>query len=918
MDKKTVVFVFISAILIVLSPFVVSGAYDTNNQNTIFLRSGNLDTDLLHVINESDDAQIKTSSISGITDHTDRYYIVQFDGSVRKEWKDEVSKTGAEFFDYVPDNAFVLRMNENGINLLGSLEFVHWTGEYLPEYKYTPEFVSSDAFSIQTGSEEIADLVLFLFDPDERPGVELQILSMGGEILESSDRILRIQIPEYRVGEIARVRGISWIEPYSQPSVSNDVAATIVNIGPVQNTLGLRGSGQIVAVCDTGLDTGVDDNTMHADIRGRILSITDFSGDGAQDRSGHGTHVVGSVLGNGTMSDGQYTGMAPEASLVFQAAENDEGFFNIPTNLNNIFMPAYNAGARIHSNSWGSNNNGVYNQYSYYVDDFSWKHPDILIIFSAGNEGKDLDHDGVIDPDSLNTPATAKNSITVGASENSRGDTFSSGSYSTWGTRWPTFYSGNPIKDDYMADDSEGIAAFSSRGPTDDGRIKPDIVAPGTFIISARSSQASWYEWGLLSENPNYAYLGGTSMSAPIVAGAAALVREYYTEIEGLENPSAALLKATLLNGAYDMTPGQYGEGSSQEISGRPDYSQGWGRLDVENSIMVPYPQVIAYFDDISLSTSQSWNHSYEYIKGNEPLRATLAWTDYPGAVFSPKNLVNDLDMTISTPTGTYYGNNGPDRTNNVEGIELKNVAEGNHTITIIGHNVIHGPQPFALVLSFTCNNKEFPYPGSHVVNSSTPVSTDLVHPLGVNPTSIQMMINDIPVSFSTLPIPGGYSISYNTPTPYPAGEYNVSVTALTATGQQFSYGWKFNVTSSSSKSITAFSFTDPAVAGDIKEAARTVNVEVPYGTDVTSLTPTIVHTGASIIPENGVAQNFTNPVTYTVTAEDGTTQSYTVTVTSLPNPAKSITGFSFTDPAVTGDINEAARTISITVPYGT
>uniref|UniRef100_UPI000B9160FF DUF5018 domain-containing protein n=1 Tax=Methanolobus psychrotolerans TaxID=1874706 RepID=UPI000B9160FF len=119
-------------------------------------------------------------------------------------------------------------------------------------------------------------------------------------------------------------------------------------------------------------------------------------------------------------------------------------------------------------------------------------------------------------------------------------------------------------------------------------------------------------------------------------------------------------------------------------------------------------------------------------------------------------------------------------------------------------------------------------------------------------------------------------------------------------------------------KSITGFSFTDPAVTGEINEAARTVSITVPYGTDVSSLTPTIVHTGASITPRSGVAQDFTNPVIYTVTAEDGTTRSYTVTVTSLPNPAKSITGFSFTDPAVTGEINEAARTVSITVPYGT
>ncbi|WP_164997839.1 S8 family serine peptidase, partial [Methanolobus psychrotolerans] len=913
MVGKTVL--FLSIIVILLSPLASSAS----GENTIFLRSGNINTDLLSEINGSEYSDIKTSSISELEDDSAYgYYIVQFEGPIREEWKSEVQNTGAEFFDYVPDNAFVLRMNVNERDLVESLEFVHWTGEYLPEYKYTSEVVNLVDTSIQSGSGEVIDLLIFLFDPDESPEVVARIVYLEGLILENSGNHLRIQIPSYNVENLASINGISWIEPYAELSISNDVAAGLINIRSVHNTLSLKGNGQIVAVCDTGLDTGINDNSMHADIRGRILSIADFSVDGAADISGHGTHVVGSLLGNGAMSDGQYTGMAPQASLVFQAVETDSGALNIPTDLNKIFLPAYNAGARIHSNSWGSENNGRYDGYSYYVDQFSWNHPDMLIIVSAGNDGEDVDIDGVIDPDSLNTPATAKNCIAVGASESERGDTFSSGSYSTWGTRWASLFPTNPIYSDYMADDSEGIAAFSSRGPTDDGRIKPDIVAPGTFIISTKSSQASWYDWGALSENPNYAYMGGTSMSAPIVAGAAALVREYYMEIEGLENPSAALIKATLLNGAYNMTPGQYEESAAQEISGRPDYSQGWGRLDVENSILVPYPEVIAYFDGISLSTSQSWNHTYDYVKGNEPLRATLAWTDYPGAVFSSKNLINDLDMTISTPSGSYYGNNAPDRTNNVEGIELENIVEGNQIITIIGHNVIHGPQPFALVLSFTCNNNEFPSPGSYVSNSSTPVSTDLVHPVGVNPTSIQMMINDIPVSFSTVPISGGYSISYNTPTPYPAGEYNVSVTALTDTGQQFSYNWKFTVTSSSSKLITGFSFEELAVTGEINEAARTISITVPYGTDVKSLTPTIVHTGASITPGSGVAQDFTNPVTYTVAAEDETTRSYAVTVTSLLNPAKSITSFSFTDPTVAGVINEAARTISITVPYGT
>ncbi|ULQ60752.1 cadherin-like beta sandwich domain-containing protein [Brucepastera parasyntrophica] len=122
----------------------------------------------------------------------------------------------------------------------------------------------------------------------------------------------------------------------------------------------------------------------------------------------------------------------------------------------------------------------------------------------------------------------------------------------------------------------------------------------------------------------------------------------------------------------------------------------------------------------------------------------------------------------------------------------------------------------------------------------------------------------------------------------------------------------------STSKAITGFTIPGAHSGGDINEAAKTIAITVPYGTDVTGLAPTITHTGVSISPASGAAQNFTGSVPYTVTAEDGSTAVYTVTVTVAANTAKAITGFAFETPAVTGDINEAAKTIAATVPYGT
>ncbi|WP_256621901.1 PGF-pre-PGF domain-containing protein [Methanolobus chelungpuianus] len=527
--------------------------------------------------------------------------------------------------------------------------------------------------------------------------------------MSASETVLKVQIPASRIPYVASIEEVSWIEEYVQPTVHNDIAASIIKASDTRDNYWLTGNGQIVAVCDTGLDTG-NKNTVHLDLRGRVLKIIDSKGDGSvADQSGHGTHVAGSVLGNGALSGGQYSGMAPEAKLVFQAAGDGTAYLALPDDLYEMFYEAYLLGARIHTNSWGVSSDGEYTDYSQDIDQFMWEHPDMLILFSAGNSGKDSNEDGVIDQNSIGSPGTAKNCLTIGASENERGDNFGITPYLTWGSgSWIYFFPVNPITNDYMANNREGIAAFSSRGPTNDNRTKPDLVAPGTFIVSTRSSQATGTGWGGIDNN--YLYMGGTSMSTPITAGAAALTRQYYTDIEGLENPSAALIKATLINGAYDMTPGQYGTGSYQEVQRRPDNSQGWGRVDVENSLFPQNSVVLKYHDNLRLNdTGDSWNVTYSVNYSTEPFQATLVWTDYPASLPSSKALVNDLDLAVIGPAGPYLGNGGsePDNTNNVECINIPTPAVGNYTIYVNAAKIHTQPEPqsFSLVLSFKEDN---------------------------------------------------------------------------------------------------------------------------------------------------------------------------------------------------------------------
>ncbi|MFA9464134.1 MAG: DUF5018 domain-containing protein, partial [Velocimicrobium sp.] len=149
-----------------------------------------------------------------------------------------------------------------------------------------------------------------------------------------------------------------------------------------------------------------------------------------------------------------------------------------------------------------------------------------------------------------------------------------------------------------------------------------------------------------------------------------------------------------------------------------------------------------------------------------------------------------------------------------------------------------------------------------------------------------------------------------------------VTYTVTAEDGMSQNYSVTVTVAKNPAKAITSFNFggLTPGVAGTINETNKTVSVAVPYGTDVTALVPTILHTGASVSPNSNVAQDFTNAVTYTVTAEDGMSQNYSVTVTVAKNPAKAITSFNFggLTPGVAGTINETNKTVSVAVPYGT
>ena len=511
------------------------------------------------------------------------------------------------------------------------------------------------------------------------------------------------------ISSLASEPSVAWIGHQPSLTIWNDQARNHMNVNAMKQyyTTDLDGSGQIVGVADSGLD---DD---HGDFGSRVVGNVDVIGDGstADAHSGHGTHVACTVLGDG--SRGNYAGVAPAAELYFQAMENDNNGNFQWSSINNMLNTAYNNGARTHTNSWGSESSsdwGVYTSSSEDVDDRARYYDQyysgregLTILFAAGNDGPQSD--------TIGSPATAKNLIAVGNSQNR--------------------YSGAP----------NSIMDGSSRGPVDDGRIKPDVLAPGGYVRSCKAQEATDTGGATWTSNWYMEYTG-TSMATPNAAGTAALIREYITEVSQRPEPQGALVKALMILGARDV--------GNRDI---PNMDEGWGRIDLKGTLAPNNGRGI-WVDDRSFlsSTGNSKSYSFNVTTAGQPFKAVVAWSDERGSRFSNTQLVNNLNMLVTTPSGVEYKGNEfsqgrsiqggtHDTLNNVEVVLVDSAEIGLWTVKVTdaGHSGSRA-QPYAVAVSGVGVNDLRPDPSPIPAS----FSTDIAIPQVGDEVLVEMKISNL------------------------------------------------------------------------------------------------------------------------------------------------------------------------------
>ncbi len=684
---------------LLLLALVITASFPAHAESkNIRLRNGIIPTEKKG--NSARHAGVDGSPVSGL-------FLIQFTSGIQSELQAQLQQSRVRLLRFVPDDAFVARFSNVRLSEIEALPFVQFVEPYRAEYKVHSALRPNNAArGIPAHELQISALISPDATPQDLAKVRSALRKVEKETALRFGNILQGSVTPQQLDALAESPSVLWIEPAPKMKLFDEIASKITGgddgeagTPTITQQLGYDGTGITIAVADSGLHEG-DAETMHPDLAGRVDAFFHYGSlTDAADEHSHGTHVTGIIAGDGAtgeVDDSGYLyglGVAPGSHIVAQRLFDADGAYEAPPSFEVMTHDAVRAGADIGSNSWGDDTQGRYDLSAAEFDELvrdadagTIGDQQYILEFSAGNAGPG--------EQTIGSPAVAKNVIASGAVENNRFDLF-------------IYDSGQ-----------ETMADFSSRGPCEDGRIKPDVVAPGTWIAALRSSLANDDNaWADISQN--YMYQGGTSQSGPHVSGAAAVFAQYYRETVTNTMPSPALVKAALINSAVDIDDGA----STGPI---PNKDEGWGRVDLTE--IIGSSRSHEFVDQtFPLTNSQIFQRSVLVANADEPLKITLVYTDVPGFPAAIPALVNDLDLEVISPEGKIYrGNqfengesvaNAPsfDNINNVEAVHLFEPVPGEYIVRIHARNVVEDArrdtaavdQDFALVVS-----ADIPFPG--------------------------------------------------------------------------------------------------------------------------------------------------------------------------------------------------------------
>ena len=653
----------------------------------------------------------------------DYFMMVQFDHHLSPAEKSKLKTQGIELQEYIPSFAYIAQVAKNA-NLENSI--VKFIIPFRPTYKYSIELVKNKIpIHAVIGNEVRLNVMKFDGISMDDFMSSLRVRGYTPEMI--SERMVVVETELSKLKELASVAVVKYIEPVHPDPVKEGLRGrsvqrvNMISKGPGD---GFDGEGVVVGLADDG-------GVSHVDFKGRLSDFT------ANEGGTHGDMTGGLAVGAGNINP-LGMGMATGAYLNlydFNGSFNNPPVTSAVDNFNNL-------GQIISSTSYSESSGAQYTERSNFVDNQLYNNNQLLHFFSAGNS------------------SSSNSSPVYGGIVASNGGYFGN---ITGGTKAAK----NTIAVANLLYNDDRVGS-SSRGPTADGRVKPDISAHGNGNLS-------------LDPNNQYGAGGGTSAAAPSTAGTVAMLYDAYRDMNGGANPNGGLIKATILNTADDI--GRTG----------PDYDHGWGRIHAGNAY-----EVISNNQYLSSSVSNNGSNSHAVTvpSGVKEVKVMVLWIDPAGNTNASIALVNDINISMTTPSGQNYNPwilgldptlasleaeavRGIDNRNNMEQVSLENPSAGNYTINVSGFDIPQGPQEYFLVYHFTPDEIKVTYPNGDgepmVPGEEEPLRWDAFGNTG-NFTVEYSINNGASWTNISSSVPGGDRYLNWTPPAFPTGEAKVRV----------------------------------------------------------------------------------------------------------------------------------------------